>query len=174
MCNLSAPNPVYPGMTASSDRRFTLFLTLLLAAVIHPASAQDAATTQPITVANKHYDAQKELPRLTRTYKLSPQQSATIKPILIEQQRKIHELGEDNSLSNSDWSSGVRKVHQLAVQQIRAELTDLQATSYARDEEKFAKKSGNDSNDDGDDGRPFGPPGGGGPGGPGGGGPPGI
>jgi hypothetical protein len=162
-------------MTSSPARKLLPLLAIVLAASTLRATAQDAAAPRSITVANKHYDAAKELPRLTRIYKLTPQQSATIKPILIDQQTKIHQLGEDQSLSNSDWSSGVRKTHQLAIQQIKSQLTDSQATAYAKDEEKFAKRSGNDSGDSGDDGPPFGPPpGGGGPGGPGGGGPPGI
>jgi hypothetical protein len=161
-------------MTSSPRRRFIPLLAILLASPVHPAIAQDAAAPQSITVANKHYDAAKELPRLTRVYKLTPLQSASIKPILLDQQTKIHDLGEDQSLSNSDWSSGIRKIHQLAVQQIKAQLNDAQASTYTRDEEKFAKKSSNDPGDDGDDGPPFGPPPGGGPGGPGGGGPPGI
>jgi hypothetical protein len=156
-------------MTASLHRTSLPFLILLLASPIFAAAAQDAPIPPSIIVANKHYDAAKELPRLTRVYKLTPEQAAKIKPILIDQQTKVHELGEDQSLSNADWSSGVRKIHQLAVQQIKQQMTDAQATPYAKDEEKFAKKSGSDSNDDGDDGPPFGPPGGG----PGGGGPPG-
>lgn len=164
-------------MTVPPQRRFVALLTLLLAVSFLRVLAQDAATTvaaPSITVANKHYDATKELPRLTRLYKLTPQQSAAIQPILLDQQTKIHALGEDDSLSNAEWSSGVRRIHQLAVQQIKAQLTDAQAAVYTRDEDKFAKKSGNDTGDDSDDGPPFGPPPGGGPGGPGGGGPPGI
>jgi hypothetical protein len=135
--------------------------------------AQSTAATSAadsLTVANKAYDASKELPRMVKRYSLSVEQRAKIQPLLLDQQQQIHALGEDTSLTNAEWASAVRKVHLKTVAQVKPILTDEQASKYAKDEAKRAKKSPGDSDDD-DDGPPFGgpPPGGG----PGGGGPPG-
>ena len=117
---------------------------------------------------------------MAKRYGLSKEQKAKIKPLLLEQQKQVHTLGEDTSLTNAEWASAVRKVHQKTVLQVRKLLTDEQLSKYAKDEAKRAKQAGNDSDAD-DDGPPDGPPpdggpppGGGGPGGggPGGGGPP--
>lgn len=132
--------------------------------------------TDSLTVGNKRYDAEKELARLTKRYSLTEEQKAKIQPILLEQQKQVHALGEDESLSDSEWNAAVRKVHLQTVTQVKRQLTDAQASKYAKDEEKRAKSS--DDADNGDDGPPDGPPPDGGPppgggGGPGGGGPPG-
>jgi hypothetical protein len=156
--------------------------------------AQTKMAAQPLTdsaaslqVGNKRYDAEKELVRLAKRYGLSDEQKTKIQPILLEQQKQVHTLGEDTSLSDMAWTSAVRKVHLQTVTKVKRELTDAQASKYAKDEEKWTKSSLGDSSDDGDDdgpppdgpppggGPPGGGPGGGGPGGggPGGGGPPG-
>jgi hypothetical protein len=133
-------------------------------------TAQTATTAkaESLTVANKAYDAGKELPRMAKRYSLSAEQMKKIQPLLLEQQKQIHKLGEDASLTNAEWASAVRKVHQKTVAQVKLLLTDEQLSKYVQDEVKRAKKSGNDSGDDDDDGPPYGPPPGGGPGGPGG------
>jgi len=146
------------------------------------AADDTAASAKPesLQVANKEYDAVKELARMAKRYGLSKEQKTKIEPLLLEQQKQVHTLGEDTSLTNAEWALAVRKVHQKTVLQVRKLLTDEQLSKYAKDETKRAKQAGNDSDAD-DDGPPDGPPpdggpppGGGGPGGggPGGGGPP--
>jgi hypothetical protein len=124
-----------------------------------------------LTVGNKKYDTEKELARMIKRYSLTEEERAKIQPILLEQQKQVHTLGEDESLSNSAWSSAVRKVHLLTVAQVKLQMTDAQASKYAKDEVKRAKDDGDaDDSEDGPDGPPpDGPPPGGGPGG---GGPP--
>jgi len=126
-----------------------------------------SATPESLTVANKRYDATKELERMTKRYSLTADQRAKIQPILLEQQRQIHTFGEDTSLTDAEWNSAVHKVHGNTVAQIKLQLTDEQALKYANDEAKFAKSQGNTSDDD-DHGPPDGgpPPGGPPPGGP--------
>jgi hypothetical protein len=145
------------------------------------AAAKTAASAKPesLTVANKEYDAAKELARMTKRYSLTAEQKTKIEPLLLEQQKQVHTLGEDESLTDAEWTAAVRKVHQATVLKVRKQLTDAQLSKYSKDEVKRAKQSGNDADAD-DDGPPDGPPpdggpppGGGGPGGgPGGGGPP--
>jgi hypothetical protein len=130
-----------------------------------------AANVDPLTVANKRYDADKELARLTKKYGLTEEQKAKIQPALLEQQKHVHALGEDQSMSDLEWDASVRKVHQQTVLLVKAKMTDAQAGKYLKDEAKQSKKSHDvDDGDDGPDGSPpDGPPPGGGPGG---GGPP--
>lgn len=131
------------------------------------------ASAQSLTVGNKMYDSEKELARMVKRYGLTEEQKARVRPLLLEQQRQVHELGEDQSLSNSAWASEVWKVHMQTVAQVKLQMTDSQLSKYVKDEAKRSKSDG--GNDNGDDGPPDGPPPGGGPGGggPGGGGPPG-
>jgi hypothetical protein len=135
------------------------------------ASAKATVPSQSLTVGNKKYDTEKELARMIKRYSLTEEERAKIQPILLEQQKQVHTLGEDESLSNSAWSSAVRKVHLLTVAQVKLQMTDAQASKYAKDEVKRAKDDGDaDDSEDGPDGPPpDGPPPGGGPGG---GGPP--
>jgi len=135
------------------------------------APATMNATPASLTVGNKRYDAVKELARMTKRYGLTDEQKAKLEPILAEQQKQVHTLGEDENLSDTEWNADVRKVHLQAVAKIKLQLTDAQLSKYVKDEAKIAKASG-DSDDDGPpDGPPPGGPGGPGGGGPGGGGP---
>jgi hypothetical protein len=174
-------------MNAIRRTKVVVGLALLLLAAQPGAVAKpqkQAATVvttkaDALTVGNKMYDAEKELARLTKRYSLTADQKTKIQPILLEQQQQVHALGEDDALSDTEWAGAVRKVHTQTVAKVKLELTDAQATRYAKDETKRAKSNGD--SDDADDGPPDGPPpdgggpGGGGPGGggPGGGGPPG-
>jgi hypothetical protein len=115
----------------------------------------------------KKFNADKELTRLTKKYKLTEDEKTKIQPILADQEKRVHALGDDDSLSDSEWAAAVRKVHQETVLSVKAQMTDEQATKYVKDEEKQAKSDAEE-----DSGPPDGePPGGGGPP-PGGGGPP--
>ncbi len=178
------------GMNA--DRRFGIAVGLALGSLLlsgtgvvaqTKASETVTAAADSLTVGNKRYDAEKELARLAKRYSLTEQQKTKIQPILLEQQKRVHTLGEDEALSDSEYAGAVRKVHLQTVAKVKLQLTDAQASKYAKDEAKRAKSSQDDADDDGDDGPPpDGPPPGGGPGGgpggpggggPGGGGPPG-
>src|ERR1035438_3838785 len=94
--------------------------------------------------------------KLTKRYSLTADQKTKIQPILLEQQQQVHALGEDDALSDTEWAGAVRKVHTQTVAKVKLELTDAQATKYAKDEAKRAKSNGD--SDNGDDGPPDGPP----------------
>jgi hypothetical protein len=131
------------------------------------AASPGVTAAQTLTVGDKKYDTQKELARLSKRYGLSEEQKTKIQAILLEQQKRVHSLGEDESLSNAEWASAVRKVHLQAVAEVKLQMTDAQASRYARDEAKRAKSDGADDDMDGppDGPPPGGPPPGGGPGG---------
>ena len=123
------------------------------------------AAQDSLTVGNKRYDAEKELVRLTKRYGLTEEQKAKIQPILMEQQKQVHALGEDEALSNSEWAAELKKVHERTVAQVKQQLTDAQASKYAKDEARPIKSGNGDGDDFGPpDGMPLGgPPPGGGP-----------
>ena len=60
----------------------------------------ETAKAESLTVGNRRYDAAKELARLTKVYKLTDEQQTKIQAILLEQQKQVHALGEDESLSD--------------------------------------------------------------------------
>lgn len=115
----------------------------------------------------RKFGAERELARLTKKYKLTEDQKAQIKPALVEQEKQVHALGEDTALSDTEYVAAVRRVHRETVAKVKLQLSDEQASRYAKDEEKLAKS---DAEDDAiqEDGPPGGPPpepppGGGGP-----------
>jgi len=63
---------------------------------------------------------------MTKRYGLSKEQKAKIQPLLLEQQKQVHTLGEDESLTDAEWAAAVRKVHQATVLKVRKQLTDAQ------------------------------------------------
>ena len=167
-------NGVYGGMKARGRvvAGFAFGLGLCVSAVMAQTAGPAAAGAAPgsLAVGNRMYDAGKELARMAKRYSLTSEQKAKIQPILVEQQRQVHALGEDASLSDTAWAAGVRKVHAETVAKVKLQLTDAQASKYAKDE---AKRARSDSDSDDEDGPPDGPPPGPPPdGGPGGGGPP--
>ena len=132
-------------------------------------SAAPGVAADAQTVGQKEFDAAKELERMTNRYSLTQDQATKIQPILADQQTQVHQLGEDESLSNAAWAKEVQEVHRQTVSKIKPLMTDAQLSKYTKDEAKRAKQSLSDPDDDGFDGPPGGPP----PGGPGGFGPPG-
>jgi hypothetical protein len=141
------------------------FLLTLVMVIARGQSTEAVADVSTLTVGNKLYDTNKELARLTKRYGLNEEQKAQIRPILLEQQRKIHELGEDQSLTGGRWAAEVWKVHLQTVAEVKRRLTDAQVSKYAKDEAKRKVADGGSEDD-------FGPPGGPPPGLPPGGGPP--
>ena len=82
---------------------------------------------------------------MVKRYGLSKGQKAKIEPLLLEQQKQVHTLGEDESLTNAEWAAAVRKMHQATVLKVRKLLTDAQLSKYTKDEVKRAKQAGNDA-----------------------------
>ena len=68
--------------------------TTAIAAATPATTATDR--TSSLQVASKEYDAVKELARMTKRYGLSKEQKAKIEPLLLEQQKQVHTLGEDD------------------------------------------------------------------------------
>ena len=175
-CLVSPSGVAFRRGVSSQILRISLVWILLpgFAAVAqHTPSATPAATSDAQSVPKNEFDAVKELARMTKRYGLGDEQKKKIQPILADQQAQVHQLGEDESLSNAEWAAAVQEVHRQTVLKIKPLMTDSQLSKYTKDEAKRAKHSLSDPGDDGFDGPPGGPPPGGPPGGPGGFGPPG-
>lgn len=114
----------------------------------------------------RKFGADRELARLTKKYKLSDEQRANIQPLLADQEKRIHAVGEETNLTDAEWTAAVRKVHRETVAKVKLAMTDDQANRYTKDEEKQTKSDAEEDQMQGPpDGPPPGPP-------PGGGGPP--
>jgi hypothetical protein len=123
------------------------------------------------SINTKKYEADRELARLTKKYKLTDDEKKKIRPVLAEQQKMVAMLNEE-SLTDEEWVAGIRKAHAQTVAKVRLLMTDEHATKYVEDEAKQAKSDA-ESDSTGDGPPDGGPPGDGPPGGgPGGGGPP--
>jgi hypothetical protein len=172
-CNSRAGSPVLWGMSFPKPAEIILRVAaiVLLAPAIslpaQPPGMPSGGMSSTPTINVKKFDAEKELARLTRKYRLTEDQQTKIRPVLVEQQTKVHKLGDDERLSDADWVAGVRQAHRETVAKVKLEMTDEQASRYVKDEQKRAKS---DQEDQGSDGPPGGGPDGGPP--PGGGGPP--
>jgi len=111
------------------------------------------------TIDVRKFGAERELARLTKKYKLTDQQRAVIQPILADQEKRVHALGEDKSLGDAEWTAAVQKVHLETVAKVKLALTADQASRYIKDEQKRAKSdAAEDQMQGGPDGPPPGPP----------------
>jgi len=99
-------------------------------------SSSTAVNLASFPVGDKKYDAKEELMRLSKLYKLKAVQKSSIEPILVDQQIQVYQLGENVSLTDSEWIEAVRVVHQETVLKVRAQMADTQEIKYARDEEQ--------------------------------------
>jgi len=142
---------------------FLLFLLLGIPVVAQNKSLSAKISAPAPHVGNKEYDAEKEMARLAKRYKLTENQKAKIQPILVDQQSRVHTVGENESLSNTEWAAALRNIHQQTVSKVELEMTDTQVSKYIKDEAKRAKQSQDDQGDDDDGPPPDGGPGGGGP-----------
>jgi hypothetical protein len=139
---------------------FIVFMPLLPVVLLSAQGPPMMGAMPNPSINVKRFEASRELTRLTKKYKLTAEQKSLILPILTEQEKKVHELGEEEGLSDVDWVAAVRQTHLQTVAKVKLQMTEEQASKYVVDEEKQAK---NDAQDDQMPG-PMGPPGGGPPG----------
>ena len=137
---------------------FIVFMPLLPVVILSAQGPPMMGGMPPQSINVKKFEAIRELTRLTKKYKLTVEQKSAILPILTTQEKKVHELGEEEGLSDADWVAAVRQTHQQTVAKVKLQMTDEQAGKYVVDEEKQAKSDAEDDQMQG----PMGPPGGGG------------
>lgn len=145
-----AGGPLFTPRTAKIPVRVALLSLLLLPAIATTAQPPMGGMWGAASIDVKQYNAENQMKRLVKRYKLTDGQKSTIQPILADQEKQVHQLGEDDSLSDRDWVAAVRAVHRETVLKVKAQMTDAQASKYIKDEEKQAK------DDEDEDRMPFG------------------
>lgn len=127
-------------------------LALSLTFAASTAYAQDAATTAPATattpaptkksknsgVRKTSGRSDKELADLSTSLNLTDDQKAKIKPIIDDQEAKMHTVKMDSTLSKDDQKTKSAAIRKDASQQIRSVLTPDQQKTF--DGEKHKKK----------------------------------
>lgn len=139
--------------------RLLLLLTLLAFALsVCVSGAAFAAPVQdsPAAAANQHVvDPQRQAEHLARKLQLTPQQMATIEPILASRAQQMQQLRADTSM---DPRSRRRQLHALKLsseQQLQAVLSDSQRQQYQQMlQQAEQRRHGGQATDGGGSGRP--------------------
>ena len=95
------------------------------------AAAQDQVAA-PTAAMPATKDPQRQIARLSRLLDLSPQQAATLAPVLEQRQRQLAQLRGDSSLDKRVRRDRLRSVQRDSDAQIEAVLTDGQKQKYAQ------------------------------------------
>lgn len=131
-----------------------------------PPPPPDGPPPQQSDTANpgKPPDVDHVLARITKRYKLTADQQAQLKPVLVEEWNKVSALEQDNALSLSERKKRIKAAHQETASKIAEIFTKAQFEKFQEDQAKMEARS---QQVDGPDGPPPPPPdGAGGPGGP--------
>lgn len=128
-----------------------------------PPPPPDGPPPQQSDTANpgKPPDVDHVLARMSKRYKLTADQQAQLKPVLVEEWNKISALEKDTSLSLSAQKRRIRAVHQETSSKIGEILTKSQFEKFQEDQEKIEARNQEGDNPDGPPPPP--PDGGGGP-----------
>ena len=154
-----------------SKRSFYWILSLVLAM---PLLAQGAAATQNQDGPGRGPGGRRlamtpddRLQRMTKDFDLTSDQQAKIKPILVDEQKKMDDLRNDSSGDRQAMRTKMMQIQKDIETQIRTQLDDKQKDKFEKElqqrEQRGPYRRG---------GAPGGPAGPGGPGGPNQGGPP--
>ena len=146
-----------------SNRRCTWILSLLLAV---PFLAGSAAAAQYQGGGGPRGQAgpggrpgpmspDDRLKQMTKDFNLTSDQQAKIKPILVDEQKKIQDLRNDTSTDRQSMRSKMQQIHQDANTQIRAALDDKQKEMFDKQEQERQQRM---QNRRGGMGGPGGPP----------------
>jgi hypothetical protein len=100
----------------------------------------------------------KQLTKMTKRYGLSDAQQKQIRPILVEEKKKMDALFQDSSLSPEDRFASMRAIHDDEVSKISAILNDDQREKYQKDQEHMAEPNDNEPDGPPPDGPPPGGP----------------
>jgi hypothetical protein len=93
--------------------------------------AQDQAASPPAAMPAAK-NPQRQIGRLSRLLDLSPQQAATLAPILEQRQQQLAQLRNDASLDKRVRRDRLRSIQRDSDAQIEAVLTDSQKQKYAQ------------------------------------------
>jgi protein CpxP len=83
------------------------------------------------------------LKQMTKDFNLTSDQQAKIKPILADEQKKMHELWSDRSADRQSIRSKMQQIHQDANTQILATLNDKQKEQFDKQEQERQQRMRN-------------------------------
>jgi len=109
-----------------------MFLALLgfgLASAHVPAQDAPAAASASTRVAK---DPQRQVQHLSRLLDLTPQQAATLAPVIAQRQQQLAQLRSDTSLDKRVRRDRLRSIQRDTDAQIQAVLSDSQKQRYAQ------------------------------------------
>jgi len=133
-----------------SKRRCPWILSLLLAIPFLAGSAAagqyqgggpsgqagPAGTRGPMSPDNR-------LKQMTKDFNLTSDQQAKIKPILVEERKKMRELWSDRGADRESMRSKMQQFHEDANTQIRAALSDKQKEEFDKQERERQQRMQN-------------------------------
>ena len=75
------------------------------------------------------------LKRMTKDFNLTADQQAKIKPILVDEQKKMHDVRNDSNVDRQTMRGKMMQIHEDANDQIRALLDDKQKGNFDKQEQ---------------------------------------
>jgi periplasmic protein CpxP/Spy len=110
------------------------FAALLILGYSLPAKAQYGGSQQSTPAAQSemhHGPHANRLEWLSKELNLTEEQKAKVKPILEDQEKQMHAIHEDNSLSQEQRHEKMMQLHETTHSQINAILTPDQQKKFA-------------------------------------------
>ena len=77
-----------------------------------------------------------QLKRMTKDLNLTSDQQTKIKPILVDQQKKMDDLRNDSSLDRQTMRSKMMQIRQDTTDQVRAQLDDKQKEKFDKQQQE--------------------------------------
>ena len=126
----------------NSNRRYIWFLALLIAVPIIAAPYQGGgyAGGQGQGEGGRRggmmMSPEDQLKRMTKDFNLTADQQAKIKPILVDQQKKMDDVRNDSSLDRPTMRSKMMQIRQDAMDQVRTQLDDKQKEKFDKQQQQ--------------------------------------
>ena len=76
-----------------------------------------------------------QLKRMTKDFNLTADQQAKIKPILVDQRKKMHDLRNDSNVDRQTMRGKMMQIHEDTNDQIRALLDEKQKGNFDKQEQ---------------------------------------
>jgi hypothetical protein len=83
-----------------------------------------------------------QLKRLTKDYNLTADQQAKIKPILVDEQKKMEDLRNDSSADRQTMRGKMMQIRKDTNEQVRAQLDDKQKEKFDKQEQQREERRG--------------------------------
>src|ERR1700682_3488986 len=143
----------------NSERKYLWILTLLLAVPMLAAGARAApyqgggyGGDQGGGGRRGPMSPDDQLKRMTKDFNLTADQQAKIKPILVDEQKKMEDLRNNSSPDRQAMHGKMMQIRKDANEQVRAQLDDKQKEKFDKQEQQREDRMGNRRGPGGPDG----------------------